>query len=320
MKQQAGIALVSVLLVVAIATVMTVTMIQEQKASIQVTRGFLSRSQAFQYALGGEELARQILYEDFSLGTNIDHLTETWADPELHFEFEEGEVNLQITDLQGLINLNSLGAGSTRATMVRQRLGNIIESQGGDRAVVDRLQDWMDTDSSTRPAGAEDFDYLALDPPYRAGNNSMLDASEIVLVGVTPQQYLVLKSAISVLPDVDAGMNINTAPPIVLQSLSPSLTIEVAEAIAQKRDEQEGFEEVEGFLQLPELAGLGVAADGLGVQSSFFKVRVIARFQDRFSYLNSIIHRNLVSGEMHVIARDFSRKMLPAANIQSDDD
>ena len=76
MLRQAGVALVSVLLVVAIGTVLAVSMIQEQYASIQISRGYLSRTQANQYALGGEELARQILYADFEkenafLGTSI---------------------------------------------------------------------------------------------------------------------------------------------------------------------------------------------------------------------------------------------------------
>ena len=49
--KQSGVALVTVLLVVAIATVMAVSMVQEQQGSIHITRGFLSRGQAGQYAL-----------------------------------------------------------------------------------------------------------------------------------------------------------------------------------------------------------------------------------------------------------------------------
>jgi len=86
--RQQGVALVSVLLIVAIATVMAVTMVREQQSAIPTARGYLARGQAMQYALGGEELARQILYEDFAEGTGRDHLTEVWANPELQFEFE----------------------------------------------------------------------------------------------------------------------------------------------------------------------------------------------------------------------------------------
>ena len=88
----------------------------------------------------------------------------------------------------------------------------------------------------------------------------------------------------------------------------------------QRRDESEGFETLELFLQTPELAGLGVVNDGLGVQSAFFEIRTVARYQDRFSYLTSIVHRNPVNGSMRVIARDFSKSYRPPAVSQESDD
>ena len=44
-------------------------------------------------------------------------------------------------------------------------------------------------------------------------------------------------------------------------------------------------------------------------QGSFIggEIRIIARSQDRFSYLNSIVHRNSVDGSMRIIHRDFSK-------------
>lgn len=312
MKQQMGVALVSVLLVVAIGTVMAVTMIQEQQASIQATRGFLSRTQANQYALGGEELARQILFEDFTQENKTDHLAEVWADPELHFEFEEGEVNLRITDLQGLININNLGERGDFQSIARRRMLDLLAANGGDAAVVDRVQDWIDADTIMRTAGAEDFDYLVFDPPYRAGNGLVAHESEIRLTELPVEQYQLIQQAITALPTENTRLNINTASPVVMQSLSSSLPIEVAESIAQTRDEQEGFETVQEFLQLPQLAGLGISADALGVQSSFFEIRVIARFQDRFSYVTSLVHRDSTSGKMSVLARSFMRNIQPA--------
>ena len=312
-SRQGGVALVTVLLVVAIATVMAVSMVREQQAAIQATRGFLDRGQAAQYALGGEELARQILFEDFAENPRVDHLAETWADPALHFEFEEGEVNLQITDLQGLINLNGLADGSRHLPVSRQRLLNFVAAAGADQALIDRVQDWIDPDAGTRPAGAEDFEYLIADPPYRAGNTPLVDTSEIDLLGLDRENYAPLRPYLAALPETSTALNINTAPPEVLQSLATGLTLEVAGSLAQRRDEQEGFETVQLFLQAPELAGLGVSGDGLGVQSSFFEARIIARYKDRYSFLTSIIHRNPVDGSMQVIFRDFSRQFRPTS-------
>ena len=60
-----GVALVSMLLLVALATVLASSIVQEQQLVIRAAGTHLDRGQAKQYALGGEELARQILYQDY---------------------------------------------------------------------------------------------------------------------------------------------------------------------------------------------------------------------------------------------------------------
>ena len=319
--KQSGVALVTVLLVVAIATVMAVSMVQEQQGSIHITRGFLSRGQAGQYALGGEELARQILHEDHAEGDSRDYLTETWASPDLHFEFEEGEVNLQITDLQGLFNVNSLSSENALTGVARQRLVNLLSAVGADPLLTDRIQDWIDVDTSARPAGAEDFEYLVYEPPYRTGNAMVQDVSELGLLGLEPETLQQVIPFFTALPDSRTLVNVNTASPYILQALAPELSFESATVLVQRREEQEeGFETIEEFLQIPELAGVGVVTDGLGVQSSFFEVRTIARYQERFSYLTSILHRNPLDGSIRVIYRDFSKNFRPQQATVEDTD
>ena len=53
-RGEGGVALVAVLLVVAIATVLSVSMITKQNLAAHKTLNHLEQSQAFQYALGGE--------------------------------------------------------------------------------------------------------------------------------------------------------------------------------------------------------------------------------------------------------------------------
>ena len=319
--KQSGVALVTVLLVVAIATVMAVSMVQEQQSSINITRGFLSRGQAGQYALGGEELARQILHEDHAEGSGRDYLTETWANPELHFQFEEGEVNLQITDLQSLFNVNSLSSENALVEIARQRLVNLLTALGADPLLSDRIQDWIDEDTSARPAGAEDFDYLVYEPPYRAGNAIVQDVSELGLLGLEPEILQQIIPFFTALPDAQTPVNINTASPYILQALASELSVEAAGVLVQRREEQEGgFETVQAFLQLPELAGVRIVTNGLSVQSSFFEVRTIARYQERFSYLTSILHRNPLDGTIRIIYRDFSKNFRPQQVTEEDTD
>jgi general secretion pathway protein K len=113
-------------------------------------------------------------------------------------------------------------------------------------------------------------------------------------------------------------LNINTASALVLQSISAGLGVETAELLVAQREELQGFESVLEFLQSPELAGLGISGDGLGVQSAFFEVRVKARFRERFAYLTSIVQRSPIDGSMRVIYRNSSKKIIPVVD-ESDD-
>ena len=61
MKRQRGVALITVLLVVAIVTVVCAGMIARQQLSIRGTANQVQARQAWHYALGGEALAQSIL-------------------------------------------------------------------------------------------------------------------------------------------------------------------------------------------------------------------------------------------------------------------
>ena len=58
MKAQRGVALITVLLVVAVVTVVCASMIARQQLSIRATSNQLQARQAWHYALGGEALAQ----------------------------------------------------------------------------------------------------------------------------------------------------------------------------------------------------------------------------------------------------------------------
>lgn len=353
--RQRGVALISIMLVVALATIMAVQMTNEQRLAIQLSANRFDAVQARQYALGGEELARQILREDFEESPGVDLLTEGWASPDLQFLFDDGAVEIVIEDMQGRFNLNQLYGrttatgnanpnmppsvpdnwnppgstdpdpatpgqpdGSVEASLMLNRL---LANLGVDTIFATRIQDWVDPDDGKGQLGAEDFDYLALDPPYRSADQPMMDESELrLLLEMEPEMYRLISGYVAAVPDPAAPLNINTAPAPVLASLTDALSIEAAEALVANREEQGGFESVAAFLQDPALAGSGLAPDGLGVQSGFFRVSVRARFLDRFAYLTSIIQRNSTDGSMRVVYRDMSKRILPVvANTETEE-
>lgn len=318
-RGQGGVALVSILLLVAMVTVLSASMLKEQKDAIASARNFMERTQAEQYALGGEELARQLLHQDLAESDGRDHLAEPWASQELRFEFEGGEVRLAIADLQGRINVNALAPGKPHSAAVSLWFANLLSALGADAALLVQLQDWLDLDSDARLGGAEDYDYLGLGRPYRTGKGQMADVSETrLLLGMSAADYQALRPYLAALPDDATALNVNTAPPQVLQALAASLSLAAAEALAERRDRQEGFESVAAFLQAPEMAASGLAATGLDVRSAYFEARVLARYRDSYSYLTSVIQRNPADGSLRLIARDFSRRLLPAPPTDGD--
>lgn len=314
-KNSSGVALITILLVVVIATVLGVSMTTDQHFAISRAQTFQSQSVVKQYALGGEELARQILYQDFLDAPEVDHLGESWAAENLKFDFEEGEIELKITDLQGSINVNSLLIEGGDARVAKSRVQTIFSEQGADPIFVDRIKDWIDEDNGVSGVGAEDFDYLGLDRPYRTANQKMVNVSELRLVlDMDRETFELISPYIAAVANPNVDININTASPIVLQAVAPGLDRSSAESITASRDNGTPYNSVEDFFADPaqnQTSANNANLTGLSVQSSFFQVSVRARFQDRFGYLTSVIQRDRTNGTLRVIYRDMSQKIQP---------
>ena len=159
--------------------------------------------------------------------------------------------------------------------MTRFRL--LLNQQGLDPVFADRIKDWIDNNQDTTQLGAEDFDYLGLERPYRTSDTPMVDVSELRLVlDIDSATYAVLEPLVTALPPDVNLINVNTASASVIQAVVGSgLSLEAAAALTIHRDESEGYDSVESFLQDDSLAGQRVSPDGLSVQSSFFKVSIL---------------------------------------------
>ena len=77
-QRQRGVALITALLIVALATIAAVAMASRQQLDVRRTANILDGDQAFFYALGVESWARRILVRDQRDG-QIDHPGEDWA-------------------------------------------------------------------------------------------------------------------------------------------------------------------------------------------------------------------------------------------------
>ena len=306
-RPAAGVALVSVLLVVALASALAYQMLSRHGLTIAHSDQLLRGGQAREYALAAEAFARQLLVEDWSEEDTrtADTLLEAWAAPAPPFDVEGGELTLAIVDLNARFNLNGVvGKGGPDNV---QRLRQLVVNLDLDPAVADGWLDWVDRDGDIQEAGAEDDAYLLLAPAYRAANQPAASVSELRAVAtVEGRDYDVLRPHVTWLPDTTLRVNVNTAGYEVLRCLAPGLSEEDAETLVESEREFQEVAEVTA-----QHAALGQSVAAIAVMSEYFEVRVRAEVADSRVELTSMLHRDPTTGRIRLLARDFGRRFEP---------
>lgn len=317
MKAQRGMALITVMLVVAVVTVVCAGIIARQQLSIRSSANQLHVRQAWHYALGGETLAKAVLREDLRQGNpnaSVDHLAEPWARPLAPFALDEGgELRVRIEDPSGRFNLNSLVRQGQPNEAALAQFRRLLLSLQIVAPYAERLVDWLDADQEPSGAyGAEDNQYLLLQPPYRTANRAITDVSELrLLLEMTEADYQLLLPFVSALPE-DAALNVNTADARVLASLADGVPLSTAEGIVANRGSQ-GYADVASFTaQLP---GLTLDNQGLDVGSQYFQVISEVSVGDRRQVLRSTVQR-FKDGKVYVLARDLGQSGVPPKPVK----
>lgn len=314
MKTQRGVALITVLLVVAIVTVVCAGMIARQQLSIRGTANQAQARQAWHYALGGEALARSILRRDSQTSGNgterpaIDHLLEPWALPQPAYDLDEGQgqVQVRIEDLTGRFNLNSLVREQQPNAAALAQFRRLLLRLQISEPYAERLLDWLDSDQQpSGELGAEDNAYLLLDPPYRTAGRRLEDISELrLLLDMRDEDFQRLAPYVSALP-ADTPLNVNTASAMVLSSLADSISPSAAEALVQAR-QAGGFRDVASFMAQPALGGVKLESTSVAVTSQFFQATSEVRLADRRLALVSRLRRE-DDGDIRVLQRNLGQ-------------
>ena len=299
--RQQGIAALTAILVVAIATVLAVNLLWHTSVDIRRTETLLAQDQARQYDLGAEEYAKLILAKDArnSSAGNVDSLDEDWAQPQLR-EFEAGTLEGQLTDLQGRFDLNSLvKSGDKRNDDKARQYEKLLTLLELERpldpetaaALTDATIDWIDANTYEGPKGAEDDVYTSREPAYRPANFWFVSTSELLAIqGYTPEIYAALERYVTALPpptnDEPWPLNVNTAEaPVLAALLGLDTNTEFPPAPA------EGYTDVSKFLSAINYTGLA-PPNALGVSSSWFLLTVSTSVGETRSTMYSLLERN----------------------------
>lgn len=282
-RRQRGVALITVLLVVALATVAAVHMTSRNQFDQRRTGNRLALIQAHELALGGERWAVAILARDLREGERgeVDSRDEGWAQVLPPIPVDGGQIAGRIEDMQGRFNINSLVTGDSVNAVAVERFERLLQALEIEPQVSQAVIDWLDSNSETTfPAGAEDDYYATLTEPYRAANRPLAVSSELRLVrGIDSDAWRRLAPHITALPDPRSGINVNTATDAVLQAIVPGLDAGTAGALREAAGETP-FESVNEFVEHPLTASATGTDEGelrredLAVGSRFFRARI----------------------------------------------
>jgi len=319
---QRGMVLLMVLLIFSVAAILATTMIERQSIDISRSATLHIQQQARAFAYGAESAVRQGLFLDWEVDKEKDHLAEEWA-IERTFPLDPGVITIQISDMQGRFNLNSMLPGGA-ATLQEARFKNLLNLLGLNTEFANRWKAWLDKDSQA------DDEYYTHEPSYRAAYGACRHTSELMLLSEFDQAaYSKLEPYVTCLPAA-TQLNVNTASAMVLASLDSELSLADGEQIVAARGD-EGFASVDDFWNLSQVqkftrvteqdgsgegdeeASSAWAKTDFSVNTEYFLMFARIDIDERIATVEAGVSRAKDTGQMTTFYRDFSRREASAA-------
>jgi general secretion pathway protein K len=300
---QRGVALITAIVLVAIATVLAVHIGTRAALDLRRTTGLVALEQGWHVALGAEAWAAEILSDDYNDGQEFDHLGEAWAQPLPPLPVDGGEVRGALEDMQGRFNLNSLVDDNREVDEVSvEMFKRLLVLVGAQPRWASLMADWIDQDVQPGiPDGAEDSVYLSQNPPYRAANVLVTTTTEMMaLPGMTREEFERIRPYVAALPR-SAKINICTAKaPVLTALLAGGTDFGDAELLATNRKSGcfPTLEDVERTVDPGQFADL---RPRISETSNWFRAVTAVRIGTSELTLYSLINRNGPGGIRTII-------------------
>lgn len=298
-SSQRGIALLTILVMVALATILAATIAKRQTNTAENTGYLMRQDQSLLYAKSAEAFFSELLIQDSDNGGNIDHLQENWAKPMPAFPVEDGFISGRLLDESGKFNLNNLlKADGSVDDSARRWFEKLLQRVGLPAELSQAVIDWQDADDETTGAmGAESNYYQGLDPSYLASNTKFHQVEELKLVrGFEGKNYDLIAPYVTALPEA-TKINMNTAAPLLLASIDPKLDVKTLEQeLKAKQAELAYFNSVEDLWKLNAFSGIEPqnktdAAAWLDSKSNYFTAQIEVVLSERKRQFTSAIMR-----------------------------
>lgn len=299
MAHQRGVALLTILLMVAMATILATSLLMKQQRLVRESSVLLRQNQATQYALAGERFLVELLAADQQSSASTDHLGEVWAKPTPPYPVEDGMVTGKLIEQSGRFNLNNLYHDGKPDPDAVALFGRLLVQVGLSADLADAVLDWQDPDDTiTGAAGAEDSFYSGQQPSYRAANRPLMNLQELQLVRgfESAEAFELIEPYVTAVPAF-ATINLNTAQAPVLAALAEGMVrSSVGEWVSRRDQNAEIVEQVAAFWDTAGQSQVTPeqrtqAQRFLAVTSSYYQAQVTVILSGRTRQLTSDLYR-----------------------------
>lgn len=333
-KRQRGVAIITALLIVTIATTVSVAISTHLQLDVRRTGNLIALDQADFYSLFAEDFTRKILQDKEKLDELLELLAR-YGQYKQEYPVEGGYLEGKITDLNSCININALVNGNALNAVTADRISQLFKNTQIDSKLTDAILDWIDAglnDQMTIPNGAEDSYYMNLEKPYRTANTPLHSISELRLIkgfndnstsgsgsddnisnyerviqlaknfkDYDPENAYAPSLCAFTTKDGNPSINVNTASAEVLQSLSAEMTGTLVESIIKQRKDTP-FSSINEFTSFSKLKTIIKNTDFLSTSSDYFLLRTKATIGQASKVMYSIIYLD-ATGKTEVVYR-----------------
>jgi general secretion pathway protein K len=280
-KDDRGFALILTILIISLIVAITLQFNTSMRSDMYDAASLKEGIKLTCIAKSGFNYACAVLSED---DPAVDSLHEDWADQKLLSSnsatmFENGRFEVRIIDYSGKIPVNSVVEGEKFEALLTRFLSLEVFGLGPEDVgnIVDAIKDWVDLDDEITKFGAENGYYQAFDRPYSCKNAPLDSVEELLFVkGITKELFYGTreKPGISGYLTVygNGRININTADPLVLRSLSDQIDQEMVEdMVAYREDEKNDLNDPAWYKNVPGMSHVSMN-DLQAISSTCFKI------------------------------------------------
>lgn len=307
-ERQRGIALITAIVLVAIATVLATTIGFASVMAARRATAVFGADQAMLAAEGAEAMAGYVLKQSGATSGGVDSLDQVWAQPYGPYPLAPGVMLqfAQIEDQQGKFNINNLAPAGVYDAASIQEFQQLLMLLGLEPKWADLMATWIATDSNMPlPDGAGDSEYLSQAPPYRTANEPVTSISELLaLPGFGRTRYNRLAPYIAALPP-GTKINICTASGVLLDALSGKTEYSTdVSALANSRQQGGCFPSLSEFQMSLSAAQQSLLASRIGTSSNYFRLRTFITIGTARFSLYSLLYAD-GGGQIRPIIRTF---------------